>query len=156
MVANSKRLMFLHLQEKKLCLNSEENKVPTSDHVRHLGVEIDSILTFNKYIETLCSNVNKTVCAFARLNNYISREPALTVCNGVVLSNFNYLIWLLCNKSARKEINLTHKRTIRIFYKDYESSLETLLARSGSSVIHIESLQKLMTEIYNFMNHLTP
>ena len=55
-----------------------------------LGVEIDSKLTFNKHIETLCSKVNKKVSAFARLNNYISREQALTVCDAVLLSNFNY------------------------------------------------------------------
>ena len=44
----------------------------------------------------------KKVSAFARLNNYISREQALTVCNGGILSNFNYcpLIWLFCNKGA--------------------------------------------------------
>ena len=54
----------------------EENKVPTAGHVKLLGMEIDSKLTFNKHIETLCSKVNKKVSAFARLNNYISREQA--------------------------------------------------------------------------------
>ena len=103
----------------------------------------------------LCSKVNKKVSAFARLNNYISREQALTVCNAVILSNFNYcpLIWLFCNKGANKEVDRTHKRALRILYKDYESSFETLLARSGSDSIHIKNLQKLMTEIYKSMNH---
>ena len=96
--------------------------------------------------------------AFARLNNYISREQALTVCNAVILSNFNYcpLIWLFCNKGANKEIDRTHKRALRILYEDYESSFETLLARSGSNNMHIKNLQKLMTEIYKSMNHLNP
>ena len=30
-------------------------------HVKFLGVEIDSKLTFNKHIETLCSKVNKSI-----------------------------------------------------------------------------------------------
>ena len=161
MVANPKKfqLMFLGLQgEKRLRLNIEENKIPTAGHVKLLGVEIDSKLTFSKHIETLCSKVNKKVSAFARLNNYISREQALTVCNAVILSNFNYcpLIWLFCNKGANKEIDRTHKRALRILYEDYESSFETLLARSGSNSMHIKNLQKLMTEIYKSMNHLNP
>ena len=161
MVANPKKfqLMFLGLQgEKRLRLNIEENKIPTAGHVKLLGVEIDSKLTFNKHTETLCSKVNKKVSAFARLNNYISREQALTVCNAVILSNFNYcpLIWLFCNKGANKEIDRTHKRALRILYEDYDSSFETLLARSSSNSIHIKNLQKLMTEIYKSMNHLNP
>ena len=161
MVAYPKKfqLMFLGLQgEKRLRLNIEENKIPTAGYVKLLGVEIDSKLTFSKHIETLCSKVNKKVSAFARLNNYISREQALTVCNAVILSNFNYcpLIWLFCNKGANKEIDRTHKRALRILYEDYESSFETLLARSGSNSMHIKNLQKLMTEIYKSMNHLNP
>ena len=83
------------------------------------------------------------------------------MCNAVILSNFNYcpLIWLFCNKGANKEIDRTHKHALRILYKDYESRLETLLARSGSNSIdsiHIKDLQKLMTETYKYMNHLNP
>ena len=40
-------------REKRLRLNIEENKIPTAGHVKLLGVEIDSKLTFNKHIETL-------------------------------------------------------------------------------------------------------
>ena len=130
--------MFLGWQGKiRLRLNIEDSKVPTTGHVKLLGVEIDSKLTFNKHIETLCFKVNKKVSAFARLNNYISREQALAVCNAVILSNFNYcpLIWLFCNEGANKKIDRTRKRALRIPYKDYESSFETLLARSGSTGI---------------------
>ena len=89
---------------------------------------------------------------------YISREQALTICNAVILSNFNYcpLIWLFCNKGAYKEIDRTHKRALRILYKEYECSFKTLLTRSGSFSIHVRNLQKLMTEIYKSINHLNP
>ena len=80
MVANPKKfqLMFLGLNEKKrLRLSIDDNKIPTAGRVKILGAEIDSKLTFKKHIETICSKVNKKVSAFARLNNYISREQAL-------------------------------------------------------------------------------
>ena len=94
------------------------------------------------------------ISAFSRLNMYISIEQALTICNAVILSNFNYcpLIWLFCNKGAYKEIDRTHKRALRILYKEYECPFQTLL----SFCIHVRNLQKLMTEIYKSMNHLNP
>ena len=126
-------------RENKLRLNIEENTLLTAaDHVKFLGVEIDSKLMFNKHIETLYSKVNKKASVFARLNHFISREHALTVCNAGILSNFNYypLIWLFCSKGANKEIDHTNKRALRILFKDHESSFETSLARSGSNSIH--------------------
>ena len=102
--------------------------------------------------------VTKKISAFSRLNTDISREQALTICNAAILSNFNYcpLIWLFCNKGANKEIDRTHKRALRIFYKEYDCRFETLLTRSNSFCIHFRNLQKLMTEIYKSMNQLNP
>ena len=70
------------------------------------------------------SKVSKKTIVFARLNNYISREEALSICNVAVLSNFHYcpFTWLFCNKSANKKIDRANKRALRIFYNDYDSS----------------------------------
>ena len=161
MVANPKKfqLMFLGLKgNRRLRLNIQENKISTTDHVKLLGIEIDKKLKFNKHIETVCFKVNQKINAFSRLNHYISREQAFTICKAVILSNFNYcpLIWLFCSKSANSEINRTHKRALRILHKDYESSFETLLAQSNSFNIHAQNLQRLMIEIYKSLNHLNP
>ena len=161
MVVNPKKfqLMSLGLKgQRRLRLNINDNKSSATDHVKLLGIEVDNKLKFNKHVKTLCSKVTKKVSAFSRLNTYISREQALTICNAVILSNFNYcpLIWLFCNKGANKEIDSTHKRALRILYREYDCPLETLLTRSGSFCIHVRNLQKLMKEIYKSMNQLNP
>ena len=115
--------MFLGLEgQKGLGLNINENKVSATDHVKLLGLEIDNKLKFSNRVKTLCSKVNKKINTFSRLNTFISREQALKICYAVILSNFNYcpLIWLFCKKR-------THKRALRILYKDCESPFETLL-----------------------------
>ena len=160
MVANPKKFqrMFLGLKgQRKLLLNINDNKLSATDHVQLLGIEVGNKLKFNKHVKTLCSKVTKKISAFSRLNTYISREQASTICNVVILSNFNYcpLIWLFFNKGANKEIDRTHKRALRILYKEY-GPLETLLTRSGSFCRHVRNLQKLMTEIYKSMNQLNP
>ena len=116
MVANPKkfRLMFLGLKGQKLRLNINYNKLSATDYVKLLGIEGGNKLKFNKHVKTLCSKVTKKISAFSRFNAYISREQALTICNAVILSNFNYcpLIWLFCNNGANKEIDRTHKRAL--------------------------------------------
>ena len=142
--------MFLGLEgQRRLRLNINDKKLSATDHVKLLGIEVDNKVKFNKHVKTLCSKVTKKISAFFRLNTYISREQALTICNTVILWNFNYcpLIWLFCNKGANKDIDRTHKRALRILYKEYHCPLETLLTRSGSVCIHVINLQKLMTEI---------
>ena len=161
MVAIPKKfqLMFLGLKSHRAVrLNIEGNKLSATDCVKMLGVEIDNKLKFDKHVKTLCSKVNKKINAFSRINTYISRDQALSICNVVILSNFNYcpLIWMLCNKGANQIIDCTHKRVLRMLYEDYECSFEILLTRSGSVCIHVRNLQKLMIEIYKITNHLSP
>ena len=63
---------------------------------------------------------------------------------------------MLCNKGGNKQIDRTHKRTLQILHKDYESSFEALLTRNGNNSMHVNNLQKLMLEIFKFMNGLNP
>ena len=45
-------------------------------------------------------------------------------------------------------ITRTHKRALRILYRDYESSFEELLEGDNTKTIHTKNLQKLMIEVY--------
>ena len=143
MVVSPKKfqLMFLGLKRKQgLRLNIQGSKIVVQDHVKLLGIEIDNKLKYDKRVQTLCQKVNKKTSAFSRLNMYTSREQALSICNVVILSNFNYcpLVWLFCNKGANKKIDYAHKRALRILHNDYGSSFQSLLARSNSFTIHVK------------------
>ena len=88
MVANPNKfqLMFLGLKgQRRLRLNINGNKLSETDHVKLLGIEVDNKLKFNKHAKTLCSKVTKKISAISRLNTYISREQALTICNTVLI-----------------------------------------------------------------------
>ena len=55
-----------------------------------------------------------------------------------------------------KKIDRAHKGALKILHNDYDSSFQSLLARSNSFTIHIKNLQKLMTEIYMSLNNMNP
>ena len=136
MVVNPKKfqLMFLGLKRKQgLRLNIQGSKILAKEHVKLLGIETENKLKFDKHVPTLCQKFNKKTSAFSRLNMYISREQALSICNVVIMSNFNYcpLIWLFCNKGGNKKIDPAHKRALKILHNYFDSSLQSLLARSN-------------------------
>ena len=85
-------------------------------------------------------------------------EQAPSICNVVILSNFNYCpsIWLFCNKIANKKIDRAHEPALRILYNDYDSSFQSPLRCSNSYTIHVKNLQKLMNETYKSLNNMNP
>ena len=99
--------MFLGMKiNRRLRPNIEGKKVPATDHVKLLGVEIDSKLTCIKHVEALCHKVNKKITDFSTLTNFISMQQAQAIPNAAIFSNFNHcpLLWMLCNKGANKKL----------------------------------------------------
>ena len=92
------------------------------------------------------------VSVIVRRDVYVSWEQALSICNIVSLSNFNIcpLLWILCNKSAKKKMNILHKRVLMILHWDYDSSFQSLLERSNSFTIHVKNIQKLMMKYTSY------
>ena len=124
MIANPEKfqIMFLGLSDQRcLRLNIEGKKLPATNTVKLLGIQIDNKLKLNKHIHELCSKVNQKVSAFARLNTYLSPDQATKICDTIILSNFNYcpLVLLFCSDAANDEINRAHKRCLRVLYEDF-------------------------------------
>ena len=47
-------------------------------------------------------------------------------------------------------------QALRIKYNDYDSSFSELLEMSNESTIHLKNIKVLMTEVYKFLNDLSP
>ena len=62
------QIMFLGLKRKnKLCLNIKGQLIPSSEHVKLLGVTIDNTLKFDTHVLGVCKKVNQKLHAFDRL-----------------------------------------------------------------------------------------
>ena len=75
-----------------------------------------------------------------------------------ILCQFNYcpLVWMFHSREINNRINNIHERALRLAYKDYQSSFETLLRKDGSVTIHHKNLQLLVTEIYKVIHGISP
>ena len=56
-------------------------------------------------------------------------------------------------KSSYKQ---TPKKALRIVYNDYDSSFSEFLETCNKSTSHIKNIKVFMTEIYKFLNDLSP
>ena len=75
-----------------------------------------------------------------------------------VISQFQYcpLVWMFHSRHLNNKINRIHERALRIAYKDYKSSFNTLLEKDNSVSIHAKNLQTLMIEMFKTKVNINP
>ena len=60
------------------------------------------------------------------------------------------------SRKLNERINHIHERTLRIVYKDFNSSFQDLLMEDNPLNIHLRKLQKFVTEIFKVKSGLSP
>ena len=161
MSANTSKLqtVFLELKRKnKLCLNINRQLILPSEYGKFQVVTNNNALKFDTYVHRIRKKTNQKLYAFVRLRPYLGNDKSKLLLNAFVLSNFSYcpLIWLFCSKTANSDINVTHKRALKILYRDYESTFEDFPERDHKKTTHTKNLQNLMIEVFKSFNHLNP
>ena len=63
---------------------------------------------------------------------------------------------MLHSRTMNNKINRLHERSLRIVYSDQSSTFEELLKRDKTFSIHHKNIQSLATEIYKFVNGISP
>ena len=152
------QLMFLGVAEPNISLIINNQIIKCSEHVKLLGVYIDSKLTFNKHINNLCSKANMKINCLFRIRNFIGEKQAGLLGNAYILSYFNYcpLIWMFCSKTLGKKINQVHRRCLKAIYRKYDFDLSDLLSELKIPSIHTKHIHFLLIEVFKSMHGLNP
>ena len=132
--------------------------ISNSKNEKLLGVFFDNELNFKTHVTKLCKKAGQKLHALARISNFMSINKRKLMMNAFISSQFSYcpLIWMCHSRSLNSRINKIHERALRIVYKDYDLSFESLLEKSGSVKIHHRNLQTLATEMYKVIHDLSP
>ena len=111
--------------------------------VKLLGIFIDSNLSFNEHVKTICKKASQKLTVLLRMANILPGEQRKVLVNTFFDSQFNYcpLLWMFCSRSLNHKINRLHKRSLRIAYNDYTATFEDLLAKARKVTIHQRNLQ---------------
>ena len=99
---------------------------------------IDSELSFDQHISSICSKASKKLYALGRIASFMSFNKRRTLMKAFIESQFNYfpLIWMFHSRTMNNKINRIHERALRLFYSDHVSSFDDLLKKDRSFSIH--------------------
>ena len=115
-------------------------------------------LNFKEHIESLCKKASQKNNALSRLASSMSFVQIRLIMNSFVICHFSYcpVVWMFHSQKLNARINRLRERSLRVVYRDFDSSFEELLTRDSSTTLHQRILQKLMTEIFKVKTGIAP
>ena len=125
---------------------------PSAEEHVVLGITIDS------HLKQLCKKVANKLNALTGIAPDLDQDQRKLIYNSFFTGQLSYcpLIWTYCSRQSNHLINRLQERALRITCNDYDSSFPELLEMSNESTVHIRNIKVLMTEIYKFLNDLSP
>ena len=132
----------------------DRNKISLALEHEVLGLTIDTNLNFYSHLKQLCKKVANKLNALTR----IDKEQINFLYNSFFNGQLSHcpLRWTFCCRRSNNLINKLQERALRVVYIDYDSSLNELLEIANENTIHVTNIHILMTEIYKFLNGLSP
>ena len=136
----------------------DNSYIESEDEQVLLGITIDSNLTFENLINSICKKASQKLNAFARIVPYMNIQKRRTITKSFVTSQFSYclLIWMFHSRRLNNKINSIHERAPRITYQDNTSKFQELLNKDNSASIHHKNLQVWATEMFKIHRGLSP
>ena len=104
----------------------------TSTKETLLGILIDSELSFDQHVSSICSKASKKLHSLGRIATFMSFKKRRTLMKAFIESQFNYcpLIWMFHSGIMNNKINRIHERALRLVYSDHVSLLMNYLKKT--------------------------
>ena len=118
-------------------INIDGSYVTNKKEQKLLGIKLDSSLSFEGHITSLCKKASQKLHALAGKVNYMDLPKKKVLMKAFITSQFSYcpLIWMLHSTTLNNRINDIHERALRLTYDD-QSSFKQLLEKDHSVTVH--------------------
>ena len=158
MKANTDKCHLLVTRDTDVTAKIGEFDVKNSREEKLLGVKIDSKLSFENHVSSLCKKASQKLHALARVVNFMDLAKRKSLMKAFITSQFNYcpLIWMFHSRQLNNRINKIQERALRLVYKVNKLTFDDLSKLDNSVTIHQRNLQILATEIFKVNNSLAP
>ena len=159
LMANPSKFQALVLgsTEQDFSFNIDGQQIQRCDDVDLLGVNIDSKLSFDKHISSICSKVNKQLSVVKRFKHLIGDHIKRRLYNAFILPVFNYCsdVWHFCGKRSKDKLEQLNKQALRTILNsnsDYETSLRII----GSVNLESSRVQNMLITTYKTLYGIAP
>ena len=138
--------------------NVKGNVMKCVHSVKLLGIYIDSNLSFDEHIKSICTKASRQINVIMRMSNILDTSVKETMYKTFIKSTFNYcpVVWMMCSKANLRKLEKLQCRALRFVYSDYISSYEDLLVRSKQLSLSVQLMYNLAIEVYKCINGLAP
>ena len=145
--AKKTELVLFHSKNKvvtsRLTVKIKGTKVFLSNHVKYLGILIDSKLSWKTHISELTKKLNRATGLLAKLRNYVNKNTLKSLYFSLFQSYLSYgcLAWGFAGKGLINKIFRIQKRAIRIItFSHYKCKTSLLFNKLGILKVsdHIE------------------
>ena len=150
--------IILSNKDELLSVKVDNHRVFNRSSEKLLGVTIDSKLTFDEHVSSLCKKASQKLHALSRVAHYMDISKRKVIMNAFINSQFGYcpLVWMCHSRKLNNRINKIQERGLRIVYDDVNSTYEELLTKDGTVTVHEKNIQKLAIEMYRVINNCSP
>ena len=155
---NKSKLLLSHSESENKSIKIGNETILNTKSEKLLGITVDNKLTFKDHVSNLCKKANQKLNALARITRYMDTDKLKVTMKAFIASQFNYcpLVWMFYGRKLNNRINKIQERSLKLIYKDRESTFSQLLLRDNSFTVHERNLQVLATEIFKFKNNMSP
>ena len=138
MKANADKCHLLVTRDTDVTAKIGEFDVKNSREEKLLCVKIDSKLSFENHVSSLCKKASQKLHALARVVNFMDLAKSKSPMKAFITSQFNYcpLIWMFHSRQLNNQINKIQERALRLVYKDNKLTFDDLLKPDNSVTIH--------------------
>ena len=145
MKVNAYKYHLLVTRDTDLTAKIGEFDVKNSRKEKLLGVQIDSKLSFENHVSSLCRKAIQKLHALVRVVNFMDLAKRRSLMKAFITSQFNccLLFWMFHSRQLNNRINKIQERALRLVYKDIKLIFDDLLKLHNSVTIHRRNLQCL-------------
>ena len=148
--ANTDKSHLLVTRDTDVTVKIGEFNVKNSRKENLLGIKIDSNLSFENHVSSLCKKTSQKLHALARVVCFMDLAKRKSLMNAFITSQFNFcpLLPMFHSRQMNNRVNKIQERALRLVYKDNKLTFDDLLKLDNSVTIHQRNLQILATEIF--------
>ena len=144
--------------DETLSVNVGDYKILNRGSEKLLGFTVDSKLSFDDHVISLCKKASQKLHALARVAQYMDIPKRRAIVKAFIDSQFGYcpLVWICHSMKLNNRINKIHERALRLVYEESNATFEELLTKDGAVTIHGRNIQLLAIEMYKVIKGDSP
>ena len=102
--------------KQKVTIKINKKAICEKDHMKYLGVIIDSTLSWTKHIEKTCKTINRSIGMMYKIRQYITKNTLKMLYYSLIYSHLVYAIeaWGSADKTHLNRLLTLQKRAVRM------------------------------------------